>query len=65
MASTSIRKLVHSCSVLISIKSFSNQLKAIHSWGLQAAQDLSVIKLPVLIANGDNDRMVPSSNTYD
>ena len=26
---------------------------------------MSVIKQPVLIANGDNDRMVPSSNTYD
>ncbi|MFZ1296487.1 MAG: alpha/beta hydrolase, partial [Saprospiraceae bacterium] len=49
----------------IKIKSFRNQLKAIHSWGLQAPQDLSVIKQPVLIANGDNDRMVPSSNTYD
>lgn len=49
----------------IKIKSFGNQLKAIHSWGLQKQQDLSVIKQPVLIANGDNDRMVPSSNTYD
>lgn len=49
----------------IKIKSFRNQLKAIHSWGLQATQDLSVIKQPVLIANGDNDRMVPSSNSYD
>ena len=26
---------------------------------------VSVIKHPTLIANGDNDRMVPSSNTYD
>lgn len=49
----------------IKIKSLSNQLKAIHSWGLQKPQDLSVIKQPVLIANGDNDRMVPTSNTYD
>lgn len=49
----------------IGIKSFGNQLKAIHSWGLQKPQDLSVIKQPVLIANGDNDRMVPSINTYD
>lgn len=49
----------------IKIKSFGNQLKAIHSWGLQKPQDLSVIKQPLLIANGDNDRMVPSSNTYD
>lgn len=49
----------------ISIKSFGNQLKAIHAWGLQHSQDLSVIKQPVLVANGDNDRMVPSSNTTD
>ena len=49
----------------ISLKSFSNHLKAIHAWGLQKPQDLSVIKQPVLIANGDNDRMVPSSNSYD
>lgn len=49
----------------IKIKSFSNQLTAIHDWGIQKPQDLSVIKQPVLIANGDNDRMVPSSNTYD
>ena len=47
------------------IKSFGNQLKAIHAWGLQQPQDLSVIKQPVLVANGDNDRMVPSSNTTD
>lgn len=51
--------------IKIKIKSFSNQLKAIYSWGLQKPQDLSVIKQPVLIVNGDNDRMVPSSNTYD
>ena len=49
----------------ISVKSFSNQLKAIHAWGIQKPQDLSVITQQVLIANGDNDRMVPSSNTYD
>jgi pimeloyl-ACP methyl ester carboxylesterase len=47
------------------LKSFANQLKAIHAWGLQKPQDLSVIKQPVLVANGDNDRMVPSSNTTD
>ena len=47
------------------IGNFQRQLKAIHAWGMQAPQDLSVIKQPVLVANGDNDRMVPSSNTYD
>ena len=47
------------------IGNFQRQLKAIHDWGLQKPQDLSVIKQPVLVANGDNDRMVPSSNTHD
>ena len=47
------------------IVNLQRQLKAIHAWGLQAAQDLSIIKQPVLVANGDNDRMVPCSNTYD
>lgn len=49
----------------IRLGSFGNQLKAIKAWGEQKPQDLSVIKQPVLIANGDNDKMVPSSNTYD
>lgn len=49
----------------IRIGSFSNQLKAIKAWGKQKPQDLSIIKQPVLIANGDNDKMVPSSNSYD
>ena len=44
---------------------FQRQLKAIHAWGLQSPQDLSVIKQPVLVVNGDNDRMVPSNNTLD
>ena len=47
------------------IGNFQRQLKAIHSWGKQPPQDLSVIKQPVLVANGDNDRMVPSRNTID
>lgn len=47
------------------VGNFQRQLKAIHSWGKQQPQDLSVIKQPVLVANGDNDRMVPSSNTND
>jgi len=47
------------------IGNFQRQLKAIHAWGLQKPQDLSVIKQPVLVANGDNDRMVPSHNTHD
>ena len=49
----------------MSVGNFQRQLKAIHAWGLQAPEDLSAIKQPVLVANGDNDRMVPSSNTSD
>ena len=49
----------------VSIKAFREQLKAIHAWGLQAPDDLSRIHHPVLVANGDHDRMVPSSNSVD
>lgn len=41
------------------------QLKAIEKWGHEQAADLSVFKLPVFIANGDADRMVPTVNSYD
>lgn len=49
----------------ISVTAFRNQLKAIHAWGRQEPSDLSVIHQPVLVANGDHDRMVPSSNSTD
>jgi pimeloyl-ACP methyl ester carboxylesterase len=42
-----------------------NQLKAIAAWGHDQPADLSVFKLPVFIANGDADRMVPTVNSYD
>lgn len=42
-----------------------SQLKAIRAWGRQAPADLSRIKHPVLVANGDHDKMVPSSNSID
>ncbi|MBJ8341231.1 alpha/beta hydrolase [Antrihabitans sp. YC3-6] len=49
----------------ITISVLRRQLKAIHGWGARAPQDLSRITIPVLLANGDHDRMVPTSNTYD
>jgi pimeloyl-ACP methyl ester carboxylesterase len=49
----------------ISLGAFRAQLKAIHVWGLQRPSDLSTIRQPVFVANGDHDRMVPTSNTYD
>ena len=49
----------------VSLTAFFAQLKAIHAWGQQTPADLSAIKQPVLVANGDADKMVPSSNSAD
>ncbi|MEI8409811.1 MULTISPECIES: alpha/beta fold hydrolase [unclassified Kribbella] len=49
----------------VSVKAFQTQLKAIKKWGRSAAADLSKITQPTLIANGDNDRMVPSVLSED
>jgi pimeloyl-ACP methyl ester carboxylesterase len=49
----------------ISVGSFRAQLKAIHRWGRQTPADLSGIHQPVLVMNGESDRMVPTKNTVD
>ena len=49
----------------ISIKSYFAQLKACRAWGKEAPHDLSKIAHPVLLANGDHDRMLPTPNTLD
>ncbi|MFT3832427.1 MAG: alpha/beta hydrolase [Micropruina sp.] len=49
----------------ITTKAFRRQLKAIQRYGRSAPSDLSVITQPTLIANGDNDRMVPSVLSED
>jgi len=49
----------------VSISAFRTQLKAIHAFGREKPADLSRIKQPVLVANGDQDKMVPSSNSVD
>jgi pimeloyl-ACP methyl ester carboxylesterase len=41
------------------------QLRAITSGGLHAPDDLSAIKIPVLVANGDKDLMVASEHSKD
>ncbi|CCG99574.1 alpha/beta hydrolase fold protein [Fibrella aestuarina BUZ 2] len=41
------------------------QLHAIKRWGHESPADLSVFDQPVLVINGDNDRMVPTPNSYD
>ncbi|WP_314323709.1 alpha/beta hydrolase [Paenarthrobacter ilicis] len=49
----------------ISIRAFRTQLKAIRKYGRSAPSDLSKLTQPTLIANGDNDRMVPSTLSED
>jgi pimeloyl-ACP methyl ester carboxylesterase len=49
----------------VAVKAFQTQLKAIKKWGRSPAVDLSQITQPTLIANGDNDRMVPSVLSED
>ncbi|WP_137845891.1 alpha/beta hydrolase [Microbacterium sp. 2FI] len=49
----------------ISTRAFRTQLKAIQRFGRSAPSDLSTITQPTLIANGDNDRMVPSVLSHD
>src|SRR5918993_3255256 len=49
----------------IKVKAFRTQLKAIKKWGRGTPHDLSKLTHPTLIANGDNDRMVPSVLSED
>ena len=49
----------------ISVGSFRAQLKAIHRWGQQKPADLSGVHQPVLVMDGDSDKMVPTKNTVD
>jgi len=49
----------------VRIRTLRAQLNAIRVWGHEQPADLSVFKLPVLVINGDNDRMVPTPNSYD
>ncbi|MDF2747207.1 MAG: putative hydrolase [Propionibacteriaceae bacterium] len=50
---------------VISLRSFRAQLTAIHRWGQQTPADLGSIHQPVLLINGDSDKMVPTKNTVD
>ena len=49
----------------ITVRAFRTQLKAIKRWGRSTPADLSLITQPTLIANGDNDRMVPTALSED
>lgn len=49
----------------VKIKTLKAQLDAIKIWGHEQPADLARFTLPVLVINGDNDRMVPTPNSYD
>ena len=48
----------------VSNETVQAQLTAIHAWGQDDATPLASIQQPVLVANGDNDVMVPSINSF-
>jgi pimeloyl-ACP methyl ester carboxylesterase len=41
------------------------QFLAIHRWGVQAPMDSGSIEHPVLVANGEDDRMLPTRASFD
>jgi len=49
----------------ITVRAYVAQLQALSAWGQKPAADLSVVKQPVLVVNGDDDRMVPTPNSYE
>jgi pimeloyl-ACP methyl ester carboxylesterase len=49
----------------VSVGTLFAQLEALRVWGKKAPADLSVVTQPVLVVNGDQDRMVPTVNTHD
>ncbi|MDN0085221.1 alpha/beta hydrolase [Crenobacter sp. SG2305] len=53
------------CDKAISLQARHAQLKAIRHWGFSTPHDLTAIKQPVFVANGDNDLMVDSSLSAD
>lgn len=49
----------------ISNESIGAQLTAIHAWGQGNPSELSEIHHPVLVANGDDDVMAPTINSFE
>jgi len=60
-----LKERTHDRDKPITITALQAQLKALREWGEKKPADLSKIEHPVLVANGDGDRMVPSQNTRD
>ena len=60
-----IKERKHNRDKMIGLKGYLTQLKAINRWGKSTPADLSKIKQPILVVNGEADRMVPTENSYD
>ncbi|MFZ2506249.1 MAG: alpha/beta hydrolase [Trichococcus flocculiformis] len=60
-----IKERKHNRDKMISLKGYLIQLKAINRWGKSTPADLSKINQPILVVNGEADRMVPTENSYD
>src|SRR4051795_11001998 len=60
-----LEERTHDRDKAVSVRSFRAQLKAIHRWGQQQPADLASIHQPVLVMNGESDKMVPTKNTVD
>jgi pimeloyl-ACP methyl ester carboxylesterase len=60
-----LKERVHDRDKAITLRALQAQLKALRRWGAKAPADLSRVPHPVLVANGDSDRMVPSQNTRE
>ena len=60
-----IKERKHIRDKMISLKGYLTQLKAINRWGKSTPADLSKIKQPILVVNGEADRMVPTENSYE
>jgi len=49
----------------IAVWAYVSQLQALKAWGEKRPADLSKVRQPVLVANGEDDRMVPTRNSHD
>jgi pimeloyl-ACP methyl ester carboxylesterase len=49
----------------IAVGAYVAQLQALSAWGRKRPADLSTVRQPVLVVNGDDDRMVPTPNSHD
>jgi pimeloyl-ACP methyl ester carboxylesterase len=49
----------------ITLSAYGAQLRSLSAWGQKTPADLSAVRQPTLVVNGDDDRMVPTKNSRD